>query len=165
MPLQILVVDDEPDELEAWEALLRKKGYNVQTASSPEVALRKCDENRFDLVVLDYVIPRMKGLELLSRIRKKLPLVRSILISGKLDKKLQEQEIRESIRSEMEVDKYLHKPARNEDLLEAITALFAENPSGRAWDTIAEDILKGEKSSVKKAKGAQRSLKKHLKKS
>lgn len=162
MPHRILIVDDEPDELEAWEALLRKQGYVVRTSASAQAALQACDENRFDLVVLDYVIPKMKGLELLSRIRKKLPLVRSILISGKLDKRLQEQDIRESIRSEMEVDKYVHKPVRNEELLEAIAALLSEKPPSRPWDLIAEDILQGEKGSVNKAKGAQSKLKKHL---
>ena len=165
MPLHILIVDDEPDELDAWRALLRRKGYNVQTASTPEQALQKCDEHRFDLVVLDYVMPRMKGLELLARIRKKLPLVRSILISGKLDEKLQEQDIRESIRSEVEVDKYLRKPASNDELLGAITALFQEKQPGRAWDAIAGDLLKGEESSIKKARGAQSKLNKHIKKS
>lgn len=164
MPLQILVVDDEPDELAAWEALLRRKGYNVQTAASADAALKKCDEHRFDLVVLDYVIPRMKGLELLARIRKKLPLVRSILISGKLEDRLEEQDVRESIRSEMEVDKYIRKPARNDELLAAITALFEEKRSDRPWGAVAEDILKGEKSSIKKARGAQSKLNKHLKK-
>ena len=101
MKQRILIVDDEPDELAAWEPLLRKQGYVVRTASTPEAALQACDENQFDLVVLDYVIPKMKGLELLSRIRRKLPLVRSVLISGKLDKKLSGQDIRESIRGEM----------------------------------------------------------------
>ena len=117
MPYHILLVDNEQDELDAWEALLRGRGYAVKTASSGQLALQACDETRFDLVVLDYVMPQMKGLELLSRIRKKLPLVRSILISGKLDQRLQDQSVRESIRSEMEVDKYLHKPARNEESL------------------------------------------------
>ena len=162
---RILIVDDEPDELEAWKTLLRRNGYNVRTASSPQTALQECDQHRFDLVVFDYVMPKMKGLELLSRIRKKLPLVRSILISGKLDKRLQEQDIRDTIRSEMEVDKYLHKPASNEELLGAITALFHENQSGRAWDAIAQGILEGDKTSVKKAKLAQGKLKKHLRKS
>lgn len=73
--------------------------------------------------------------------------------------------LRESIRSEVEVDKYLRKPARNDELLEAIKTLFQEKQSGRAWDSIAEDLLKGEKSSVKKARGAQSKLNKHLKKS
>jgi CheY-like chemotaxis protein len=165
MPIHILIVDDEPDELDAWGALLRRKGHNVQTASTPQQALQKCDEHRFDLVVLDYVIPGMKGLELLARIRKKLPLVRSILISGKLDEKLQEQDIRESIRSEVEVDKYLRKPASNDELLGAITTLFQEKQSARAWDAIAGDLLKGEESSIKKARGAQSKLNKHIKKS
>lgn len=164
MKPRILIVDDEPDELAAWEPLLRKQGYVVRTASTPEAALQACDENQFDLVVLDYVIPKMKGLELLSRIRRKLPLVRSVLISGKLDKKLSGQDIRESIRSEMEVDKYLHKPASNEELSTAISELLHEKPSSRPWNEIAGDILQGDKSSVKKAKGAQSKLKSHLRK-
>jgi DNA-binding response OmpR family regulator len=164
MPQRILIVDDETDELEAWEQLLSKQGYLVRTASTPEAALKACDENRFDLVVLDYVIPKMKGLELLSRIRKTLPLVRSILISGKLDKKLEERDIRESIRGEVEVDRYLHKPASNEELSAAITELLKEQPSGRPWNEIAGDILQGDKSTVKKAKGAQSKLKSHLRK-
>lgn len=164
MPQRILIVDDEIDELEAWEQLLSKRGYFVRTASTPEAALKACDENPFDLVVLDYVIPKMKGLELLSRIRKTLPLVRSILISGKLDKKLEERDIRESIRSEVEVDKYLHKPASNEELLAAIAELLKQRASGQPWNEIAGDILQGGKSSVKKAKGAQSKLRNHLRK-
>jgi DNA-binding response OmpR family regulator len=165
MPQRILIVDDETDELEAWEQLLSKQGYLVRTALTPEAALKACDENRFDLVVLDYVMPKMKGLELLSRIRKSLPLVRSILISGKLDKKVEAKEIRESIRSEVEVDKYLHKPVSNEELSAVISELLKEHPSGRAWNEIADDILQGDKSSVKKAKGAQSKLRNHLRKS
>jgi CheY-like chemotaxis protein len=163
MPLQILVVDDEPDELDAWKTLLLKRNYNVQTANKPDEAMRKCDEHRFDLVVLDYVMPKMKGLELLARIRKKLPLIRSILISGKFDEDLGEQEIRESIRTEVEVDKYLRKPAKNEELLNAITEIFDEKSTGRSWNTVADDILKGEKSSVKRARSAQTKLNKRLK--
>jgi DNA-binding response OmpR family regulator len=164
MPQRILIVDDEVDELVAWEQLLRRQGYVVRTASTPDAALQSCDEHRFDLVVLDYVIPKMKGLEILSRIRKKLPLVRSILISGKLDKKLEERDIRESIRNEMEVDKYLHKPASNEALLAAITELLNERSSSRPWDEIAGGILQGNESSVKKAKRAQGKLKGNLRK-
>jgi CheY-like chemotaxis protein len=164
MPQRILIVDDEADELEAWEQLLSKQGYSIRTALTSDAALQACDEHRFDLVVLDYVMPKMKGLELLSRIRKKLPLVRSVLISGKMNKNLDQRDIRESIRSEMEVDRYLHKPASNEELSAAIAELLHEKPSGRPWSEIADDILQGDKSSVKKAKGAQRKLKNHLRK-
>ncbi len=109
-------------------------------------------------------MPKMKGLELLSRIRKKNPLVRSVIVSGKLDKKLVEQDIKETIRGEVETDKYLHKPVSNEQLLAAVAEALKEAGSNRPWEEIAEDQIKGEKGSVSKARGAQGKLKKHIQK-
>ena len=164
MPHSILIVDDEPDELVGWETALRKAGYAVRTASSAARALELCDELVFELVILDYVMPRMKGLELLSRIRKKNPLVRSIIISGKLDRTLLEQEIKETIRGEVETDRYLHKPVSNEQLLEAVAEALKEAASNRPWEAIAADHIEGQKGSVSKARGAQGKLKKHIRK-
>jgi len=164
MAHRILVVDDEADELVGWETALRKAGYTVKTASTPARALELCDESVFELVILDYVMPKMKGLELLSRIRKKNPLVRSVIVSGKLDKKLVEQDIKETIRGEVETDKYLHKPVSNEQLLAAVAEALKEAGSNRPWEEIAEDQIKGEKGSVSKARGAQGKLKKHIQK-
>jgi CheY-like chemotaxis protein len=164
MPDRILVVDNEVDELAGWETTLRKGGYMVRTASTAARALELCDELIFDLVILDYLMPKMKGLELLSRIRKKNPLVRSIVISGWLDKNLIEQEIKESIRGEVETDRYFHKPIKNEELLEAVAAVLKEAQPGRPWDAVAADYVEGGKASVSKAKGAQSKLKKHIQK-
>jgi two-component system response regulator YesN len=164
MPHRILIVDDEPDELAGWETALRRARYTVATASTAARALELCDEFIFDLVILDYVMPRIKGLELLSRIRKKNPLVRSILVSGKIDKRLTEQEIKESVRGAVETDRYLPKPVKNEDLLGAAAALLEGTEKGRPWDAIAADYLEGQKGSVSKAKGAQGKLKKHIQK-
>src|SRR5437870_13014966 len=110
MASRILVVDDEIDELAGWETVLRKAGYAVITASTANRALELCESTVFDLVILDLIMPKMKGLELLARVRKSSPLIRSILISGKLDSNVRAQDVREYIRGEVETDKYLHKP-------------------------------------------------------
>lgn len=162
MPDRILVVDDEEDELTGWETALRRRGYFVRTASTAKKALELCDQFRFDLVLLDYLMPRMKGLELLARIRKKLPLIRSIVVSGKLDKKLLEQEVRETVRGEVETDRYLHKPVDNERLLGVIAEILESRPSANSWAQVAEEHIRAEKGTVSKAKGAQKKLKKHL---
>jgi len=164
MAQKILIVDDEKDELEGWEQLLKRKGYRVTICSTPEEALKACDQDRFDLVILDYVIPRMKGLELLARIRGTLPMVRSILVSGKLDETVAATAFRESIRSEVEVDNYLHKPVSNEDLANAVSELLNSQTPSRPWNEIADTILQGNKTTVKRAKAAQRKLKNHLRK-
>jgi len=162
MPDRILVVDDEVDELAGWETALKKAGYVVRTASSAANALALCDEFMFDLVILDYVMPKMKGLELLARIRKKIPLVRSIVVSGKLG--LPEQEIKDTIRGDVETDRYFHKPVTNEQLLEAIAEVLKEAQQNRPWATIAAEHVEGEKGSVSKAKDAQGKLRKHVRK-
>ena len=162
MPHRILAVDDEVDELAGWETALRRGGYLVRTASTAASALDLCDEFNFDLVILDYVMPKMKGLELLARIRKKSPLVRSIVISGKVD--LLEQEIRESIRGDVETDRHLRKPVRNEELLDAVAEVLKEVQPSHSWDAVAADYIKGGNATVSKARKAQGKLNRHLRK-
>lgn len=162
MPYKILVVDDETDELVGWETALRKAGHLVRTASTPARALELCDETVFDLVILDYLMPKMKGLEVLSRIRRKIPLVRSIVVSGKLDRNLLEAEIKETIRGEVETDRYLHKPVKNEELLDAVAEALKKAQPNRPWDAIAADHVEGTKGTVAKAREAQSKLKKHI---
>jgi signal transduction histidine kinase len=59
--LRILIVDDEPNILEVVSAYLRCDGHMVSTAASGREALEKFRRNRFDLVVLDRVMPEMSG--------------------------------------------------------------------------------------------------------
>jgi DNA-binding response OmpR family regulator len=161
MPDRILVVDDEIDELTGWQTALQKAGYRVQIASTAAAALALCDESMFDLVILDYVMPKMKGLELLARIRKKIPLVRSIVVSAKLD--LPEQGFRDTIRGEVETDRYFHKPVTNEQLLAAIAEVLKEAKPSRPWSEIAADHVEEGKSNVSKAISVQGKLRKHIK--
>lgn len=65
----ILVVDDEPDTLVVFELLLSLSGYTVRTASSAEEALEALSRGPFDLILTDYMMPRMNGLELCARVR------------------------------------------------------------------------------------------------
>lgn len=59
--LNVLVVDDEPRVLEVVSAYLRCDGHSVSTAASGREGLEKFRRNRFDLVVLDRVMPEMSG--------------------------------------------------------------------------------------------------------
>ena len=67
--LTILVVDDEPNILEVVTAYLRRELYGVVTAADGEEALKQIAEHSPDLIVLDVMLPRVDGLEVLRRVR------------------------------------------------------------------------------------------------
>lgn len=82
---RILLVDDNVNGLNARRSVLEELGYRVNTASSGAEALEQFDANKFDLVITDYKMPRMDGLELIGRLRKRSPELPIILASGYVD--------------------------------------------------------------------------------
>ena len=66
----ILVVDDQPQNIELLEAYLVPHGYEVVKAASGEEALGKLPGNQIDLVLLDVMMPGMDGFEVIRRIRR-----------------------------------------------------------------------------------------------
>ena len=67
----ILVVDDEKEIAELIEIHLMSQDYNVTKAKNGVEALKMLDENHFDLVLLDVMMPKMDGKETLKKIREK----------------------------------------------------------------------------------------------
>ncbi|MFA5276815.1 MAG: response regulator [Candidatus Omnitrophota bacterium] len=65
----ILVVDDQFQNIELLEAYLVPQGYEIVRASSGEEAMEKLSYNSIDLVLLDIMMPRMSGLEVLEKLR------------------------------------------------------------------------------------------------
>jgi CheY-like chemotaxis protein len=82
VPAHILLVDDNKLGLAARKALLEEQGYRVTTAASGEAALELFRAGSFDLVVTDFRMPGMNGIELIQHIRAERPGVPIILISG-----------------------------------------------------------------------------------
>jgi len=71
MSKRILVVDDDEMVLMALEELLKPEGYEVHAFSSGTEALKKLDEDGFDLLMMDVIMPEMDGFELCRRVRQK----------------------------------------------------------------------------------------------
>lgn len=71
MPVQkILLVDDSRTELHVISDMLRRQGFSVRTAQNGEEALKRLDEERPDLVLLDVVMPGQNGFQLTRRITR-----------------------------------------------------------------------------------------------
>lgn len=79
MAKRILAVDDESDIRTIIEAVLTSKGYEVETAVDGEDALVKLNQGRYDLVILDIMMPKLDGYGVLKELRTrgmgKLPVV------------------------------------------------------------------------------------------
>ena len=78
----ILVVDDEPDVAEAIQSVLEHAGFVVITANSAQQGLAAIEQQNFDVVVTDIIMPKANGLELIRRLRTGHPRIRVIAISG-----------------------------------------------------------------------------------
>jgi len=68
---KILIADDEPSNRSILSQVLTRKGYMVETANDGREALQKIESARPDLLVLDYMMPDLSGLEVLKQLRKK----------------------------------------------------------------------------------------------
>lgn len=68
--IRILVVDDESDNAELFKALLIKEGYLVTTLLDPTKVIPTLKEGNFHLVLLDMMMPKLSGTEVLEQIRE-----------------------------------------------------------------------------------------------
>jgi len=79
---KILVVDDEAVVRELTVEILRRSGYKPHGVPSAKHALELLDQESFDLVVSDVVMPEMTGVEFLYELRERLPELPVVLMTG-----------------------------------------------------------------------------------
>ncbi|MEW6302981.1 MAG: response regulator [Verrucomicrobiota bacterium] len=114
----IFVVDDEPLVAEVVETILDLEGYRTRVFLEPEKALDELmhTEASPDLLLTDFRMPNMNGMELIRRSKEKFPELKSILFSGHVDENVMATQ---SARP----DRFMRKPFFPETLLEMIHTL------------------------------------------
>ena len=70
LDMRILIVEDEPDLLRSLAQALREEGYAVDTANNGEDGLFNAESYDYDAIVLDVMLPKIDGWELLKRLRR-----------------------------------------------------------------------------------------------
>lgn len=108
---KILWVDDEIDHLRSHIMFLEDKGYSLKGVTNAEDAISCINEERFDLILLDEMMPGMDGLEALSVIKEKDPSLSVIMITKSEEENLMEEAIGSKI------DDYLTKPVNPSQIL------------------------------------------------
>src|ERR1043166_8794924 len=68
---KVLVIDDEHDIREGLEMLLTTEGYTAELASNGTEGLQKLEGNRYDLVLLDLMMPDRSGMDVLREVRQR----------------------------------------------------------------------------------------------
>jgi two-component system, OmpR family, response regulator len=123
----ILVVDDEPRIRDVVEYALCRDGYAVSCVEDGRRALQQLTEHRFDLIVLDVMLPDMSGLEVCRGIRAK-DTVPILFLSARSD------EVDRIVGLELGGDDYLVKPFSPRELSARVTAIL------RRCETVQNDI-------------------------
>lgn len=125
----ILVVDDEPDIVESLKDVLEAHlpGVHVKGAATGKEGLAELRKGGIDLIVADYRMPGMDGLEFLTKCRKEAPLVPRILITAF-------PELDAAVRAinEAAIQNFLTKPIMPETLMQAINAALVKGRAGLA---------------------------------
>ncbi|HEX4450502.1 MAG TPA: response regulator [Kofleriaceae bacterium] len=102
--LSVLVIDDDPDILEYLQDFLTAEGFDVTTLSEPTVAVERIRDEVFHLVVLDLMMPKISGLDLLAQIRAVDDDIAVIILTGYPTLDTATASIQH------EVSAYIHKP-------------------------------------------------------
>ncbi len=117
---KILVVDDDPQIFKIIFRLLNSKKYHVTSASNGYDALKKIEEEKSDLVILDLMMPGMSGLEVSKKIKENFPSQQiTILVLSAKDSQMDRRKC-----FEMGVDDYLTKPFHIASLARKIEYIF-----------------------------------------
>lgn len=113
-PVRVLVVDDEVGIREGCRRVLTPQGFAVDLAESSPSGLRKLRESRYDVLLLDIMLPGMSGLEVLRQARQIDPDLICIIITGYATVELAVQAIREGAHD------FIAKPFTTDHLLQVI---------------------------------------------
>ena len=112
---RIMLVDDEKNVLHALERLLVSPQCEVECFTDPEQALLRAHTATFDLVISDYRMPGMNGVEFLRQIRTMQPDTMRIILSA-----YGELEAMQAAINEAEIYRYISKPWDTRDLKQTI---------------------------------------------
>jgi len=123
MSERILVIEDDPNILRGLQLNLGMEGYSVRSAADGETGLQLARAERFDLLVVDVMLPRLGGLEVIRELRQDDPDLPVLILSAK------GQESDKVAGLQLGADDYMVKPFSLKELLARIDALLRRRRS------------------------------------
>lgn len=121
--MHLLIIDDNEELLYALQRLLRDAQYHVDVATTVSEGAHSIDQKKYDLILLDWMLPDGSGVDLLTRLRYEKILTPVLLFSSK-------KEVEDKVEAlDGGADDYLEKPFSNIELLARIRALLRRESS------------------------------------
>jgi len=122
----ILIVDDDPDVREAVKIILETQPYELIFASNGEECLEQVKKNTPDLIILDLLMPKKDGFEVIKELRghpsyPRIPIL--VLTAVKKEAAGRRYELETALR--MDVDDYIEKPIQPDDLIDRVKRILA----------------------------------------
>jgi len=128
MAAKILIVDDDPDIVDALYVLLEGEGYDVVSASDGEEGLERIKEENPDLIILDLLMPKLDGYGVCKTLQdprwskwKDIPIL--VLTSVREEASQRRYELETGMR--MDVDDYVEKPINPDVVMERVNKILA----------------------------------------
>lgn len=130
---RVLLIDDEPNILNALRRCLAGidageldgEALQVETFTSPEAAIERSEEQDFDLMISDYRMPSMNGVDVLSRLMEIQPAASRVIISGYADRDAIIAAINEA-----HLTRFIEKPWNDHELRSTIVSILVRTGSG-----------------------------------
>ena len=128
MAVKVLITEDEPNIIESLTFILKRAGYEVAAVSDGEAAMQELHAHQPDVMILDLMVPKLNGFEVLKRIKSDpvLSTLPVLVLSAKgqaHDRRLVE---------DMGAEAFVTKPFSNRDLIDQIGRLCAPQPDADA---------------------------------
>jgi len=135
--LSILVVEDEENLQEALKLNLELEGYEVTSASTGSIALKKVENEYFDLILLDVMLPELDGFDVCENIRLKNIETPILMLSARSGSADRVQGLKKG------ADDYLTKPFNLEELLLRVEKLINKNRKLQERSTLGDSFSFG----------------------
>lgn len=121
MGVRVLIAEDEANIVESLSFILGREGYEVATVADGEAALARLRVDLPDLMILDVMMPRLNGFEVLKTVKGDPRLQRLPVIVLTAKTQVQDRELAGAIGA----DAYMTKPYSNRDIVEQVRRLTA----------------------------------------
>ncbi len=117
---KVLIVDDEPNLTRSMAFILRKEGYDIETAANGEEAIEKVWKIKPHLILLDIMMPKKNGYEVCHEIREEIELrdIYIIMLTAK------GQEVDREKGMDMGADEFITKPFSPSQIVERVKAVL-----------------------------------------
>jgi DNA-binding response OmpR family regulator len=127
--MKVLLIEDDEKIAKNIKEYLKKEGFRVDLAKDGEEGFYLAQNNNYDVLIVDWMLPKMSGIEVIKKLREKDILTPALILTAKSD-------IEDKVEGLNVADDYLTKPFDFEELVARIKALF------RRSKNIKENILK-----------------------